>query len=165
MLNLKGRRGNTATTFALLTPVLMATTAMGVDWGAISVAKYQVQAAADAAALAATSSMENPAVALGRAESYASRVQVNGRTPQVTDLSIGTWNADTRSFTRGGNQPNAVKVKTAVPMPLYFSALMGKTELTLHAEAGAGPRVLPRRAPDTPPRLPRTDSSNRFACR
>lgn len=143
------RRGNTAAIFALLTPTLMGSVAMGVDWGAISVARLQVQAAADAAAIAATAEMDDANVAEDIAGSYAAHVLINGVEPDVYEFTYGVWDSDSRTFYPGDvSGKNALRVRTEATIPMYFSSLFGLTEITVRGEAGAGPGVVPNRAPD-----------------
>ena len=157
------RRGNTASIFALLVPALMGSVAMGVDWGAISVARLQVQSAADAAAIAATTQMDDATVAETLAEAYANRVMVNGVQPQVTDFAYGVWDGDNQIFVPGDvPAKNALRVRTSATIPMYFSAIFGLTEVTVTGEAGAGPAVVPNRAPDHVTVVDNTCSMNAF---
>ncbi|TNE91186.1 MAG: VWA domain-containing protein [Deltaproteobacteria bacterium] len=141
------RRGNYAFTFALVLPVLLGFTAMGVDWGAVAVARIQVQAAADTAAMAASTALEQPGTARQRAESYAAKVAMNGITPTVTSVQTGEWDADQERFRATNVRPNAVRVETEATVPLYFTQLFGMHEVKVTGVAGAG-LALPVRAPD-----------------
>ncbi len=144
------RRGNTAALFGLMLPVLMGSVAMGVDWGAVAVARLQVQAAADAASVAATTDMDNINVASARATAYAAAMRINGVEPTVEETVYGWWDSSTRTFFPNNNHPdkNAVRVRTQAVMPMYFAWILGVDEVTINAESGAGPAVIPRRAPD-----------------
>lgn len=146
-LRRRNRRGNYAFTFAMLLPVLLGFTAMGVDWGAVAVARIQVQAAADSAAMAATTSLEERRTALVRAKAYAADVKMNGITPTVTKLDTGVWDADAEWFTVTNVNPNAARVETEATVPLYFTRLFGWEEVVVHGVAAAG-LTLPVRAPD-----------------
>ena len=143
------RRGNSASIFALLMPTLMGSVAMGVDWGAVAVARMQVQAAADAAAVAATTDMVNQNVAEPRAAAYAAAMKINGIEPEVIEFAYGTWYDDSSTFVANDNTDrNAVRIRTRAVLPMTFAWILGVSEVTIIAESGAGPAVIPRRAPD-----------------
>ncbi len=166
-----GRRGTAASMFGLMLPAILGSVAMGVDWGQVTVAQVQVQAAADAAALAATTDMNNQARAEALAASYASQVLVNGVVPQLSEFTYGVWDPaagpNGTFFPSAGPDPanNAVRVRTEATVPMYFSALFGVTEVTVRGEAGAGPAVVPNRAPDHAVVLDTTCSMNRTEIR
>ncbi len=147
----RSRRGNTASIFALLIPALMGSVAMGVDWGAIAVARLQVQAAADAGAIAATTEMDDSTVAEALAEAYVNRVMINGVQPSLSEFTYGVWDEGNSVFTPGDvDGKNALRVRTSATIPMYFSAIFGLTEVVVTGEAGAGPEVVPNRAPGGP---------------
>lgn len=148
MLTHRPRRGSTSTTVAVLLPVLIGFVALGVDFGVVAVAQHQVQAAADAAAIAATTSMGDIAVARTRARAFATETTFNNVTVQVADeeVELGFW--DGVGFTPGGS-PNAVRVTARADVPMYFARLFGFDSVPVAAVAGAGPGVIVARAPDT----------------
>ncbi|MCO4745335.1 MAG: VWA domain-containing protein [Proteobacteria bacterium] len=141
------RRGSYAVTFSIILPVLIGFVAMGVDWGAVAVARIQVQAAADSAAMAATTSLDDGDIAWDRAERYAASVTANGITPAVSDVRFGEWDHDAEFFDVNGDDVNAVRVVTEAQVPMYFTRLFGWDEVTVRGVAGAG-LALPARAPD-----------------
>lgn len=132
---------------AVTLPVLLGFVAMGLDWGAVAVARIQVQAAADSAAMAATTSLGDSRIATQRARLYAQSVQANGLTPDLTELDFGEWDEDTKVFDEFSGDVNAVRARTAATVPMYFARLFGVSEVVVTGEAGAG-MALPGRAPD-----------------
>ncbi len=167
MIN-RNRRGSYYATVALALPVLIGFTAMGVDWGSIAVARNQVQTAADSAALAAVSSMDNRGVGRTRAAAYAAAVQVNGKAAVVhaSDVEYGFWSGTTFYVDADGDNKvnvggtdktvNCAKATASVDIELPFTStfrkLLGDNQagtLTVRQVAGASPNATPGRAPDT----------------
>lgn len=75
----------------------------------------ELQATADAAALAAAMALPNTAEAVTEAAIYSAEnmdPQKNGDVLAVSDVTVGVWDHDTRTFTPGGASPNAVHVAT-----------------------------------------------------
>ncbi|MDP2310827.1 MAG: pilus assembly protein TadG-related protein [Pseudomonadota bacterium] len=142
------RRGNYAILLALLLVVLLGFVAMAVDWGAVAVARIQVQAAADAGALAATAAFDDEEAAAALAQEYAGRVIVNDRPVTVgyEEVQIGAW--DGASFRPTDEEPNAIKVTAHADVAMTFTRLFGVDSVRVGASAGAGPTVTRRRAPD-----------------
>lgn len=142
------RRGNVAIIMVLVFFLVLGGGAMVLDWGQVSVARTQVQAAADAAALAAASSLDDPSTALSRAQAYARATTANNLRPTVDEdaVVIGEW--DGSSFTPGGSAPNAVTVRTYEDVPMTLSKVFGVQSVRVHGYAGAAPDVVATRAPD-----------------
>lgn len=147
-MNTSTRKGSTATTVALMILAIIGFVAMAVDWGRVGVARYQVQSAADAAALAAAESLDDHVASVTRAQAYASATVVNGQVPHVgaDDVIYGTW--DGVRFTPGGSEPNAVKVVAEMPVEMPFSRLFGIQYVNVRAVAGAAPNRTRGRSPD-----------------
>ncbi len=141
-------RGNAAIILVLLLPVVLGFVAMALDWGAVSVARAQVQTAADAAAMAATASMDDQAGARRLAQSYAAEVRVNNLPVEIRDEDVvfGTWNGTT--FTPTTVNPTVVKVTASADLPMTLTKIFGLDSVHVASVAGAGPRVVPKRAPD-----------------
>lgn len=147
-VTVRHRRGSIAIIITLCLVTLLGFVAMAVDWGAVAVARNQVQAAADAAALAATAGIDSPALAVEIAQAYGNEVQVNGRSVVVDSdaVVLGTWDGVT--FTETETSPNVVKVTAHADVPLTLTRLFGLDSVRVEATAGAGPKVIARRAPD-----------------
>ena len=74
-----------------------------------------LQATADAAALAAAMALPDTDAAVTEAAIYAAEnmdPEENGDVLSVSDVTVGVWNSETRTFTPGGASPNAVHVVT-----------------------------------------------------
>jgi Flp pilus assembly protein TadG len=144
----RNRQGNTALILALSLPALLGFVAMAVDWGAVAVARNQVQSAADAAAMAATSSMDDRARAVTLAQTYAANVGINGLPVRVdaADVVFGSWDGTT--FTPTDVAPNVVKVTARADLPMTLTRLFGVDSVHIASAAGAGPTVVAKRAPD-----------------
>lgn len=142
------RQGQVATILILVMFLVLGAAAMAVDWGQVSVARTQVQAAADAAALAASTQLDDEAAALELARAYAEQVTVNGLVPTIEDggVEIGTWDGST--FTVGGDEPNSVRVTTVQDVPMTLTRLFGVDAVRVRGVAGAAPNVVAQRAPD-----------------
>jgi Flp pilus assembly protein TadG len=142
------RRGNVAIIFALSLPVLLGFVGMAVDWGAVHVAQTQARTAADAAALAAATSLDDPGRAVALAQGYAAAVEFHGVSMSVAegDVEIGVWDGTT--FIVTPTSPNAVRVTARATVQMGFMRLFGMDTLEVDATAGAGPEVVATRAPD-----------------
>lgn len=144
----RGERGSVTVVVAISLVVLLGFVAMGLDWGAVAVARNQVQTAADAAALAATAHLDDRALATTVAQTYAAQTLVNGRGVQVDDngAKFGTWDGTT--FTETAVNADVVKVTAYADVPMHLTPLFGLDTVRVGAVAGAGARVVARRAPD-----------------
>lgn len=131
--------------------VVMAFTSMIFDYGRVQLVKMQLQRTADAAARAAVSQIstsitatQNEAVAIGSANSadaYPVTIDPNN------DVVFGTWNTSSRTFTTltgaARSNANAIQItcqRTAArgtAVPLYFTALLGRTSCDVTATATA----------------------------
>jgi len=141
------RRGYAAIVLVVCMFVLLAFVAMGVDWGAVTSAKAELQVAADAAALAAAAELPNQAGAVSLGQDYAAQVSVRGVPITDTLVEIGDWDRGTRTFTPNSS-PDAttVRVRTRRVLELPIMRIFGIPSVTLHAVAGAG--VTYRQLPD-----------------
>lgn len=142
------RSGNVAILMVLTLPALLGFVAMALDWGAVAVARNQVQTAADAAAMAATTSLDDVATARRLAQAYAGEVDINGVDILVddADVVVGSW--DGATFTPTDVSPNVVKVTAYTDLPMSLTRLFGVDSVRIQATAGAGPDMVARRAPD-----------------
>jgi hypothetical protein len=127
---------------------LCAMASLAVDLGRVHLAKTQLRAACDAAALAAANEvLYDPANAKNVAISTAKLNRADG-TPVVigsTNVEFVNWNETTRTYTvlspTNLSQCNAVRVTAARtasggnPVDLPFAKMIGKTTCDIHAEA------------------------------
>lgn len=143
------RRGQAATIFALTLPSLMGLAAFGLDFGLVTSARFQAQAVADAAALAATEAIDDRTQGMVIAQAYADRMSLNGVTMTVDDVVFGYWDSEAETFVPAGNDANAVKVEVSAEVPMHLARIFDLETVRVSAEAGAGAKVVPNRAPDT----------------
>ena len=142
----KRRRGNALVWTTVCMVPLIGVCSLGVDWGRVQVAKKELQAAADAAAMAAGDEMVSAklfstATATSRAIAAANRA--DGRSVLVTpsDIEFGTWVSATQTFTPGGYSPNAVRVTATYsqnrgnPVPLLFASIIGYSTADVSARS------------------------------
>lgn len=135
-----GRRGYSAIVLLLSFTVLLAFLAMAIDWSAVSSARAELQVAADAAAMGAASALPDTDEALARAEAYAAEISIRGEALELEDedVTFGTWDSDTRTFTETAEDVNAVKVIVRRELEMPVMKLLGMPTLTLEAMAGGG---------------------------
>lgn len=154
-----GRRGSSYTVVMLAMPVMIASVAMGVDWGQVAVARMQAQAAADEGALAAASALTDrpktstaiaaaQAVGAKRAEQYASGMAVNGIIPQVESVTLGYYDGVWSTRVPSDQAPNAVEVVATARVPMSFARFFGMESVLVRSTARAGAAVIAKRAPD-----------------
>jgi hypothetical protein len=117
------RRGTVAVVVALLLPVIIGVTAVGLDGGLLFVQRRQAQSIADAAALAGAYSMYGGS---------------NFSTAQSAAISIGTQNGVTISNSQVTQpQTGYVAVSVTITHPRCFSALWGAGNMSATATAMA----------------------------
>ncbi|MBN2578257.1 MAG: VWA domain-containing protein [Pirellulales bacterium] len=125
--------------------VMLGIIAFAVDFGYIVMARTQLQVAADAAVLAAASSIQDDPIA--KAQDIGARNKVGSQPVQIlaADVVKGTWDKDTRTFSPFADQSqlgNAVKVtaradQSTRPVPLFFASIFNKHSMNVTAEAVA----------------------------
>lgn len=140
-------RGTIAVIAAFTMTVLLAVAGLAIDGGQLYVMRNRLQAAADAAALAAASQLPSATNARAAAQNFALKnlpaVEGHGTTLNNSDIIIGNWNAATRVFTANALPNDAVKVtirRTAAnnnPVPTYFAGIMGFNTVNVIAESVA----------------------------
>ncbi len=135
------RKGSTLVLVVILLPFLMALLALAVDLGGLYTAKSQLQAAADAAALAGAGGLtisEDEAIA--RATGCAAQNRVNGTAValQTTDIVIGMWDEETQAIVDppAGSWPCAIKVTTRAEVKFALAGILG-----VHATPAAASAV------------------------
>ena len=102
-------------TRALVLPVLVGIAGLAIDLGYVLFVQADLQAAADAAALAAASSLDDEDAASDLALEYAEKNLPSaeyGNILVASDVEFGNWDDATRTFTLGGASVNAVRVTT-----------------------------------------------------
>ncbi len=143
------RRGAVLVIAALAMPVLLGVTAMVIDLSNARMVSRQLQLSADAAALAAVGEVADPPTARARAVQYGTRnmpVADHGNIINPSDVMVGHWDKDARTFSPGATPANAVRVTArrssanGNPLPLLFANVMGlqETDISVSAVALAG---------------------------
>ncbi len=130
---------------AIMITVLCGFVSLGVDLGRVQVAKAELQTAADAAARAAANALASGvSTAQQAAQGAAGENTCDGvavvLTP-ATDLSFGSWNASTKTFTAAasGQEATATALKVSLRrtstngIPLKFGAVLGKSTCDISA--------------------------------
>lgn len=151
-------RGVSTVLIAGILTTLIAAAALSIDVGAIWVARTQLQAAADASALAAAANMietSPPAVTLTDAQVTAGQVansntslSNNSLTLRNDDIDFGNWDLTTRTLDTAVDltDPNVVTGVRVIarmddlantPAPAFMSRVLGRRKFDVNAEATA----------------------------
>jgi len=141
------RQGVVLIIVALVILVLVAIVALAVDAGYAIVVKADLQATADAAALAGASGLStSEQEARLRAAQYALKNTVNGHPValQPFDIQLGTWDPSAHPpFNPSGSPPHAVKVTAYLtaargnPVGMFFAKVFGRQSVDVTATATA----------------------------
>ncbi len=142
------RRGAILVLSAFLMLVMLGMVAFALDTGYITTVKTQLQASADAGALAGASSLlDGQEQAETVAQRYAEANRASGDAVSIVpgeDLEIGYWDSSERSFHALGGAhptPNAVRVTARLSAArgnqanLFFGRLLGSDSVDLSATA------------------------------
>jgi Flp pilus assembly protein TadG len=147
---LRDERGAILIILAVYLPVVLGFFALAVDMSYVLSTRNMLQVTAEAAALAATSTLPNnsactvPASACYIAEQYAGKnmpAASYGKVLADADVSVGKWDYPTTSFTPGGLPYNAVKVTTRMAaangnaLKLFFAQALGWRSIDVPATA------------------------------
>jgi Mg-chelatase subunit ChlD len=124
--------------------VLLGMVAFSVDLGYMFTVQNQLQAAADAAALAAASRLASTSNVFPEAQQFASYNSAGTRVVNLRtqDVEVGMWQANARTFTPGANG-NAVRVTARCDevlngrTPFFFAKIFGQTDFKANVSAVA----------------------------
>ena len=151
-----GRRGAMLPIVAVLLIPLLALVAFAIDIGYVAMTRTQLQAAADAAALAAANEIitnmagDPQTAARSRAVNFALAHRAGNdqvRLSPEADIEFGYWNQTAREFQAPRpaepiTQVNAVRVRArrgpgsvSGPLPLFFARVLGRDTSNVMAEA------------------------------
>jgi len=131
---------------ALLIVAMLGVVAFAVDMGYIMLVRTQLQVAADSAAMAAAAHLGKPfEEILASADEYAGYHSAGGKPVDVdpSDVELGSWDSDTRTFTPSDEMGNAVRVTTrrdasaGGEAPLFFARIFGNYSFSMSASAVA----------------------------
>lgn len=137
----RSRRGSTFVIVVICFMAMLAFVALGVDYGAVSSARAELQIAADAAAMAGASGLPDEAEVRDRATAFASRVSIRGDSINLSssEVIVGKWDNDSGSFTPGVvADADAVKVTARYTLETPISSIFGFPSVDLVAQAGGG---------------------------
>lgn len=135
------RRGVIIPLSAIMMVMIFAMAALAIDMGYMFVVRTQLQAAADAGALAAGNSLHrSPADVIAVGVDYVTRHEAGGRfiQPAETLVELGVWDAEAETFTPlgGGELGNAVRVTASrTDEALFFARVIGTQQFTTQASA------------------------------
>lgn len=107
------RRGVITVFAAFLMVMMLAMVAFAVDVGYMMTAQAQLQVAADSAAMAAAANMSaGQSTMLTAAQTYSALNKAVGKAVNLasSDMELGTWDANSRTFTPSSSISNAVRV-------------------------------------------------------
>jgi Flp pilus assembly protein TadG len=143
----RDEQGGVLPLVALSLTVILGFAALAIDVTHQRALDAQLEATADAAALAGASQLPNETkareAALAYAESNMPR-ELHGTVLEAEDIVFGTWYEETRKFVVDGPVTNAVQVTTrrseqnGNPAPTFFMRVFGRDQVDLSAEALAG---------------------------
>ena len=117
---------------------------LAIDMSYFYVARNQLQTSADSAALAGAVRMSNSAEMKAEAKKYA-QMNLGGDDQILTDADIqrGTWDFDSKTFTAGGANANAVRVTTRMSQAngnaagTFFASVLGFQTVDISTSAVA----------------------------
>ena len=138
------RKGSVIIYVVVSVSAMLGIATIAVDYGRVELAKTQLRAAADAAAMYAATGLSDSTF-VAKAQAVASQNTCDGVTIalQAGDIVSGTWANGT--FTPGGFSPNAVQINAqrsaarGTAIPLYFGNILGISSCDVHASAVAIP--------------------------
>ena len=137
----RDRRGIILPLAAVLLVVVFAFVAFSVDVGYMTVARTELQAAADGAALAGAAELpDGESTAVAEARAIGGMHSWAGRPLEVAadDVTVGRWDLERREFTAGTAGPNAVRVLArSERRGTFFGSLLGRDSFEQEAEAVA----------------------------
>ena len=140
---LRDAGGSTVVVFALTIPLIIGAAAYAVDLGYYKLVRNQLQSAADAAALGATSLVSDEDAAIAMALELAEMNVPEGFGTVVTaaDVTLGTYDPATKTFTPSLSNRNAVAVAASRDAthgnaaPRYLSMIWGNEAVAIDAYA------------------------------
>jgi Flp pilus assembly protein TadG len=144
----RDERGAVLAFVALVMVVLIGFSALAIDVGRLYVTRAQLQAAADAAALAAVRELPDQDAAREAALTLVAGnlgADVNAGQNLVDAVTFGRWDADARAFVSGGTPVDSTRISlarsqaTGNPIQTFFAGVLG------HSQVDVGVRSVARR--------------------
>jgi hypothetical protein len=143
----RDERGGVIPLVGLCLTVILGFAALAIDLGQQTAMRTQLEATADAAALAAAAQLPDESKARKKALEYAEQNMppaAHGHVLDEEDIVFGTWYAETRQFVVDGPVANAVQVtvrrseQNGNPAPTFFMHIFGYDHADLSALSLAG---------------------------
>jgi hypothetical protein len=141
---LQDESGVAAVIFALMVPAFIGGGALAIDMSLYRFVDNRLQSAADAAALAAVKSLDNPQLAVAEAVDFADRNVPDGfgTVTMSSDIDVGIYDPATGTFqVATGSDVNAVRVNAVRSpergngVPRILSVIWGSEQQTISATA------------------------------
>jgi uncharacterized protein YegL len=131
------RRGNITVLSAVMIVVLVAITAFAIDCGYMTLARTNLQAAADAGAMAGAGALpKGEQAGIDTARDYVTRNVGQEFADTTSSVVIGHWDWSANQFVPDGQPRNAVEVTAHDPhTPLFFAKVLGHDEFESGAKA------------------------------
>lgn len=141
----RGNRGSLTVIVAVALVAMLSFGALVVDLGWARASGTQLQASVDAATIAAAASIaDGPDAVRAQAKGVARLHPAGGKTIGLadTDIEIGDWDAETRTFTPSADDSGEVVRIThqLTGVSAFLGPLLGKDDWSLTRSAIAGPR-------------------------
>ncbi len=135
--------GSILPVFTLVLFVVLGMGALAIDSTRGFAARDQLQASADAAALAGAAVVFNPSLATANAVNYGNLNAPGGVSSVMTnsDIVLGSWDPNTKTFTAGGASPNAVQATAQMTqsssggLQTQFASIFGVNNMDVRAQA------------------------------
>ena len=143
------RRGGITVVYTIIAmAAILGLCSLGMDYGRVQLAKYELRRAVDAAARAGALNLRqggDATTARAAAVAVAAENTVDGNVLTLTasHVLVGNWNSTTKSFTDGGTPTNAVRVTVTLGkatnngIPLTFARVLGMASCDVSAGATA----------------------------
>ena len=141
---LKDERGSIGVLFIIALPIMLLVGAIAVDIGYLWSMQAQLQATADASALASASKIDNTGDAAIMATEYAEKNMPSekyGEVVSADNIVLGKWDIDSGAFQAGETPPNAVKITAEMtdaggnPVKLFFAQAIGVKDADVTASS------------------------------
>ena len=141
------RRGAILVMSAVLMTLIFAFLAFTIDVGHMTITKSELQNTADAAALGAIMELSTSDAATIQTAKDMAELNFAAGSPVMladSDVEIGLFDFETKSFVTPSAAPNAVRVTARVEdEPYFFAPVMGEQSFNMEAQATAmlNPRI------------------------